>query len=384
MLLPLAVLDALQQNRQITQHLSSGATMHCRFIEITVLSPRAGQEMAALLDEGLKEADLALLRRLMVVQIQCDVEDRASSRSPCSDSQDTRCHVYDIEFLTVAGDVISLECFFKSWLLKWSFEKEEVRLILPTRDTRLQIICDVQHPLLPPNLQDDEQKPRATTQTIRVMRALSSQGICGSMLYGLPSVLTPTACWELDWEELESNQENFHALCHQLQSEGLSLLGCSSQRSVSWAPAVMSYVIVTPCDTLAVLLRPVVTRELLLPIHPPTVTGPVADNAVHRIQEALSSLRVETVYNPLQVSSHLYQHLQTTLARPAAAPLRHVTTAFRGGRGHNRQLPSSSGRLRATIAPLTLVTPNPCKRGQQVQEDPPSKRRFHDEDEDGL
>ena len=43
------------------------------------------------------------------------------------------------------------------------------------------------------------------------------QGVCESVLFGLPVVLRPTACWRLDWEELERNQHTFSALCRVLQ-----------------------------------------------------------------------------------------------------------------------------------------------------------------------
>ena len=45
------------------------------------------------------------------------------------------------------------------------------------------------------------------------------QGVCESVLYGQPLTLRPTACWRLDWEELERNQQLFLALCHSLQNK---------------------------------------------------------------------------------------------------------------------------------------------------------------------
>lgn len=47
-------------------------------------------------------------------------------------------------------------------------------------------------------------------------RALHAVGLCESVLYGLPLVIRPTTCWRLDWEELETNNNLFHALCHTL------------------------------------------------------------------------------------------------------------------------------------------------------------------------
>ena len=48
-------------------------------------------------------------------------------------------------------------------------------------------------------------------------RVLRADGVCESVLYGLPLVIRPTTCWQLDWEEMEANHNLFHALCHTLR-----------------------------------------------------------------------------------------------------------------------------------------------------------------------
>lgn len=48
-------------------------------------------------------------------------------------------------------------------------------------------------------------------------RVLHADGVCQSVLYGLPLVIRPTSCWQLDWDEIESNHQMFHALCHTLE-----------------------------------------------------------------------------------------------------------------------------------------------------------------------
>lgn len=48
--------------------------------------------------------------------------------------------------------------------------------------------------------------------------------ICGKvfhdhflMLFWQPYIVRPTLCWKLDWEDLESNQQHFYALCSVLK-----------------------------------------------------------------------------------------------------------------------------------------------------------------------
>ncbi|PIO13534.1 hypothetical protein AB205_0147590, partial [Aquarana catesbeiana] len=84
-------------------------------------------------------------------------------------------HIYDIELRVSAGDVLSLESFFKAWLFE--SEREEARLIFPKGDSKLQIICDVHRPLLPPRLllgglpHDGEQEwTPGAPKTLRILR----------------------------------------------------------------------------------------------------------------------------------------------------------------------------------------------------------------------
>lgn len=48
-------------------------------------------------------------------------------------------------------------------------------------------------------------------------RVLHADGVCESVLYGLPLVVRPTTCWQLDWDEMETNNSLFQALCHTLR-----------------------------------------------------------------------------------------------------------------------------------------------------------------------
>ena len=52
---------------------------------------------------------------------------------------------------------------------------------------------------------------------VKPFTLIAMQGVCESVLFGMPNMLRPTACWKLDWEELETNQQNFSALCQKLQ-----------------------------------------------------------------------------------------------------------------------------------------------------------------------
>ncbi|XP_071982598.1 meiosis 1 arrest protein isoform X4 [Engystomops pustulosus] len=326
--LSLAVLDALQQNRQRMQHGSSGAAGG--FVEVTIVSTRPRCDLLHDLDRGLKEGDLSTLRRLLLLHVSCDVEENR---------------------------------------------------LEPEMSPDQEIMCDMSRPLLDPGLlhgAEDEMCPRGqvltsarVTQEYRVIRAVSSPGVCGSMFYGLPAILTPTACWELDWEQLEANQDNFHALCHSLQSQQLSLVASSVLRDSSCAPPVMSHVLVSASASAALLLRTIAVRELILLTRVPTLPAAMAQHALHRVQDALGRLEAEPVYNPLQISSNLYRHLQVAQSSRRQNSL-----------GRGRQVVHPSGRARATIAPLQFKGPGLNMRRCGENDIPSPKRRLLCDKED--
>lgn len=120
---------------------------------------------------------------------------------------------------------------------------------------------------------------------LQVVKALKSEGVCESVLYGLPFIIKPTSCWQLDWDELELNQHSFHALCHSLLKRKWMLLAKHEPQNTcpSWNVVVHSYYIIVPSDSATLLVKPVAVRELLMPSdfpallaeHPERVQSPI-------------------------------------------------------------------------------------------------------------
>ncbi|XP_066430662.1 meiosis 1 arrest protein [Eleutherodactylus coqui] len=376
--LSLAVLDSLQQNKQRMQHGSLGAALHGCFVEVTVVSTRPGRELIGDLDGGLKEADLSTLRRLLLLHVSWELEENGSPETP----PDRGSHVCDFDTRIISPNVQSLEIFFKSWLLERNSEKEKCHLLLPEGASDLRVMCDVSRPLLDPGLLHADQTHRRESaltansgviEAYKVIRAVSSSGVCGSMLYGLPTLLTPITCWELDWDQLEANQDHFHALCHCLQSQQLSLVACSAQHGSSCTPPILSHVLVSASDSAALLLRPLAVRELILLMKVPSLPLTIAENALHRVQDALRSLDAEVLYNPLEITSNLYRHLQITHIhnpRSLVSP------------GPSRQVNYPSRKARAAIAPLHFTSPGLSKDRRIVNNSPSSKKRRLPDKED--
>ncbi|XP_047299389.1 meiosis 1 arrest protein isoform X4 [Homo sapiens] len=320
--LRLAVEDGLQQFKQYSRHVTTRAALTYTSLEITILTSQPGKEVVKQLEEGLKDTDLARVRRFQVVEVTKGILEHVDSASPVEDTSNDESSILgtDIDLQTIDNDIVSMEIFFKAWLHNSGTDQEQIHLLLSSqcfsnisrpRDNPMCLKCDLQERLLCPSLlagtadgslrMDDPKgdfitlyqmasQSSASHYKLQVIKALKSSGLCESLTYGLPFILRPTSCWQLDWDELETNQQHFHALCHSLLS-------------------------------------------------------------------MLDSLELEPTYNPLHVQSHLYSHLSSIYAKPQGRL--HPHWESRAPRKH----PCKTGQLqtnraRATVAPLPM-TPVP-------------------------
>ncbi|XP_060239484.1 meiosis 1 arrest protein [Meriones unguiculatus] len=383
-LLPLAVADGLQQFKQYSRHMATSAAQPCTSLEITVLTSQAGKEVIKLLEEGLKDINLLSVRRLQVVEVTKGIQEHVDSPSPTEEPSNDESSILeaDIVLQTLGNDVVSMEVFFKAWLHNSETDREHIHLFLTpqslppssrAKDEPICLKCDLQERFLSPSLlpgtadgtlkMDD---PRGDISTLyqmaslssspyklQVIKALTSSGVCESLTYGLPFILRPTSCWQLDWDELETNQQHFHALCHCLLKRDWLLLARGEPlipRFNQNAPACSFYVI-TPSPSLTLLVKLVATRELMLPVFfPPLAEDPPRDS-LKIIESTLDSLELGPTYNPLQFGSHLYSHLTSTYAKPQGRPY-----ASWESRSLRKAGQPQTNKVRATIVPLPVTS----------------------------
>ncbi|NXC20499.1 M1AP protein, partial [Corythaeola cristata] len=292
-----AVQDGLQQFKQYSRHTAAGGSTNSS-VEITILTSQSSKEMVKLLEKKLKDVDLVSLRRMQVIEVLKrdflepeDVEQRMTAEEPSS--SDIAILGMDIDIQTIEDNVISLEMLLKAWLHDYGTEREHLHLLLPSgcfshatapRSTLMCLKCDLQERLLDPALLSGTADgttraadlsspcqmaawPATVLYKLQVVKALKSEGVCESVLYGLPFIIKPTSCWQLDWDELETNQHSFHALCHSLLKRKWMLLAkCEPQNTgPNWNVVVHSHYIIIPSDSATLLVKAVATRELLLP-----------------------------------------------------------------------------------------------------------------------
>ncbi|XP_028372178.1 meiosis 1 arrest protein isoform X2 [Phyllostomus discolor] len=387
--LQLAVENGLQQFNQYCRHVTTGAALACTALEISILTSQPGRELVKQLEEGLKDTDLVKVRRLQVVEIVKETLGCMDSASPVEESSSDESSFLgtDIDLQTVDNDVVSMEMLFKAWLHNSGTDREHVHLLLPSQsfnkisratDNPMCLKCDLQERLLSPSLlpgtadgslkMDDPKgdfstlyqmasQSSASYFKLRVIKALKSSGICESVTYGLPFILRPTSCWQLDWDELETNQQHFHALCHSLLKREWLLLakGEPPSRGRSLREPASTFYVIVPSRSPTLLVKAVATRELMLPSPFALLPENPPDDSLQVVENVLDLLELEPTYNPLQVWSHLYSHLSSTFAKPQGR--HHPSWESRALRKH----PCKAGqlqtnRVRATVAPLPMTS----------------------------
>ncbi|XP_045920076.1 meiosis 1 arrest protein isoform X2 [Micropterus dolomieu] len=401
-----AVLDSLQQFKQYIRHTSTGnQASNNTSVEITVVTSQLGRGIVHKLEMGLKDADLVPLKRLLVVQIYGVAEWGQESPSPeatHTETEDCLMLGTDVDLQQVENSVFAMEMVLKAWLQEQGGDREHLHLLLPNPlDNPIPVCvkCDMQERLISPALIPPNPNLGVKTESVRdflpaskgqanqsqppqrlkAIKTLRADGVCESVLYGLPLVIRPTTCWQLDWDEMESNHNMFHALCHTLRSRDLFLLLQvePAQRSTAGGSGVYSHYILQPSPSLSLLLKPVVSRELLLPCSLPISTQEPALHAMQVIQGCLTQLDEEFVFNPLSLSSNLYQHLRSRgllsqprypyRLQPAAAhrdqrqplegPKPTGSRQLRQPQNQGRQVGTNS-KVRATVAPFPSSSPH--------------------------
>ncbi|XP_070711333.1 meiosis 1 arrest protein [Pempheris klunzingeri] len=399
-LLRQAVLDSLQQLKQYIRHTSTGnQASNNTSVEITVVTSQPGQGTVRQLETGLKDADLVSLKRLLVVQIYSATDcgqDNPSPEATHTEADDCLMLGTEVDLQQVENSVFAMETVLKAWLQEQGGDREHLHLLLPSPlDNPIPVCvkCDMQERLISPALLPPNPNLGVKTESVRdflpvnkgsanqsqpprrlrAIKTLRADGLCESVLYGLPLVLRPTTCWQLDWDEMETNHNLFHALCHTLRSRDLFLLLQvePTQRSTAGGSGVYSHYVLQPSPSLSLLLKPVVSRELLLPCSLPVSAQDPAPGAMQVIQGCLTQLDEEFVFNPLSLSSNLYQHLRSRglLSQPRY-PYRLQPAASHRGQSQPLEGPKSTGsrqprqpqnqgrhlgmnsKVRATVAPF--------------------------------
>ncbi|KAG8134269.1 hypothetical protein E2320_007382 [Naja naja] len=360
-----AVLDGLQQFKQYTGQGMAGACLSSSSVEITILTSQPSRKVANQLDAGLQGIDLVSLHQLQVVEVsQRAVQELSGAQCGGEVSSGSgawlKCDVQE-RFLSPAqlpaaceGGTAGVDNTAGPFWMAPGLAPRRLRVLSTFLGSPARSLTRGGHPAHKSSSSNSCLLP---SDKLSSCRALNADGVCASVLFGLALVVRPTNCWQLSWDELETNQQNFQAACHCLRKRKWLLLAKYETwggPDLSGGLSASSFQVLLPSDSCALLLRPLVARELLLPCSFPPLPADLPEAALAKMEGILGSLEFEASYDPLRATSHLYQALKRHLGRlPASRVQRWAPRQWprqQGGRMH----PS---RARATVAPLQVALP---------------------------
>ncbi|XP_071499340.1 meiosis 1 arrest protein-like [Diadema antillarum] len=348
--LPQALQDAVAQFKRQSQTLRQTTSFNAQ-LEVIIVTSQQGVLVSRQLEKIMGDMDLECLRVSKFCLVPVCMLLCSSTTTSSSTSGENLLSSGVLEVITIEPDELSFQNFFTSWFHDYSTDKEHLHILFPgagVTSSKLVLKCDLQERLISPTLlpfqaqfqlttapspvhsKPPTQGSSSTTQTVpvkrlRVIQMVKISGVCDSVIFGQPAVARATSCWKLDWEELDANQQNFHALCHLLHEKEVALLTRLdpnevtsypySASSLSAIPKPRGHFLIFPSPALSLLIKPVATSELMLPgDFQPVAEKPVSD-AVTMVMEYLDQLEISETFNPLLAKSNLTPSLVGLLTR---------------------------------------------------------------------
>jgi len=345
-----AVRDASSQFQKLKYN-SDNATK----LELTIISCHHASLMKAAISAALAKVSDANIKLITAL---CLLSSNSSSCLPEVSSQvvtsrsSVEANVFDVtgmlEVEEIHCDVIAIDSMLRNWLKdSWTDHEDLCIKFSPSRTgSDILIKCDIIERILDiselpfrqcfeinPNIAQYKSVSSAAlipcekqlsfaTATLHVLRRVPLNAICDSIVYGRPLLLRSSGCWQMEWDELETNQNRFDALCR-LLADSKNCLICENDLQVKrtgvarqFEKLPRGFFALFPSESLgSMLIKPVASRELVLccqpPLKPHWEIG--SQQAMEEIGEALDRVQHDEAFNPLTVECGLVAALKTNL-----------------------------------------------------------------------
>ncbi|XP_028397320.1 meiosis 1 arrest protein-like [Dendronephthya gigantea] len=322
-------------------------------LEISILSCQPSHSLSLQVNKLSQTLDLNCLKKVQVLNLRLPnsasiQSELNSSISPPGDGSDhsneTLSDIVDIA--NIENNVLSLMNYFKTWLKDCGTDSEAVHIILPANissspdlmennfgahSNEMVLKCDLHESLIDPlnllcgeyfTLKGDYNFLKSYSESnkavnmsqsvnkvyrLRAFSLVKKSGVCESVLYGMPMFVRPTCCWKLDWDELDSNQQDFNSLCKVLNEKELSLILKSETDDANNEIFPQAHYLVMASSNSTLLIKPVVMEELMLPSNFPSLSEKTSQQSTEVIAGCLDLLPVQDVYNPFFMKSNLFK-----------------------------------------------------------------------------
>ena len=350
--------DATSQFSKIKQSVGSIAKL-----ELTILMCRNAEAMQSAIVEALSKVNITDINHVngisLVTGCGNDVDIINASQEEIENSNHATAKENGVDLngiLEVSRldcDSMSIESMMRHWLSDRSIDREHLLIKFNKLNGEKQLLlkCDVRERLIDtydlPLQQcfeictDNGESVKISSQTgksgikpgspapivvLRVTKKVLASSICESIVFGKPVLLSSSNCWQMEWDELETNQNHFNALCKCLVSNKEALI-CENVTPVPGRRGHVQtrrprglFVLMASKSSETLLLKSISCRELLLSSQVPVQLqwDIVPSSAMEDIDRVLSSVESEPEFNPMLSRSGLIQSLKVLLRESSA------------------------------------------------------------------
>ena len=253
-------------------------------------------------------------------------------------------------------DHLSIETTMRNWLADRNIDKEHLHLQF-SNEKQLIIKCDIRERLI-----DLAELPvrhyfeisldgmdlsqvgknavkHGNLSPITVLRAVKRvlcASLCESLIFGKPLLLYSSSCWQMEWDELEKNQNYFSALCKSLVDSKQALIcenitQLSARRNSPQKERPFGLFLIMASENLnSLLLKSLSCRELLLTAQVPCELHwqDATNTAMEDVSRAMQAIEYEPEFNPLLISSGLIDFLKVSAAQNSSLQRREPARRF--------------------------------------------------------
>ena len=391
--------DTISQFQKIKQNIDSATKL-----ELTIIMCRSRSSMKLAIAEALFKVSLTDISHVNGISLGINRDEnleRADS-SPCMNAKMEDPAIGDeldlngiLDISRIDCDSLSMETFMKTWLRDQSIDREHlhIRFNKISGEKKLLIKCDIRERLIdfselpyrhcfeiPTDTGESSQSAQAGAEgkpgrpspiiVLQVVKKVLCSSICESVVFGKPILLSSSNCWQMEWDELENNQNYFNALCKSLVNvkEALICENITSNPVRRGVPQIIPprglFLLMPSKSVDSLLLKSIACRELLLnahvPVHPQLEIVP--KSAMDDVARALNSIEAEAEFNPLQSQSGLIQSLRE-LMKNNSVPKREPIKKYPA---HSHVPCKSTGNLNTSSFQLANMKPATGKAARFV------------------
>ncbi|XP_033751890.1 meiosis 1 arrest protein-like [Pecten maximus] len=342
--------EACAQFQRQTNNTTQPGGRLCNQLEVIVVSCRKANIIQKQIEDAVSSMTLDSLKRIQLVSLtnlghDSIVDDQSEEYTSQGSAASTNSGISGlVDVVHLDTDPLCLQNFFSAWLIDSSTDSEHLHIVLPsvfTANTDVVIKCDLHERMINPaqlpfhgqfTLHPDSAMMKTFPTTskalgitlpifrIQVTGLMNASSMCDSIVFGMPMIAQPTACWKIDWDDLEKNQQTFRCLVHLLLEKEMVMLGqlenvlpnTSTKRPHGQTEdKPQGCLIFLPAENGSLLVKSVASQELLLPFETPSVVDNWSDDAIQTLRSSLDKLEVIDVFNPLLWPCRLYDCLKS-------------------------------------------------------------------------